>query len=76
MAEGQHDGYHDDIWVTAMMMVTDPEQVRFNQRVDAGLASINGVAITPLAEIVQLGQQMIEFRAQFTADAIRAAIGN
>lgn len=76
VAEGQHDGYHDDIWVTAMMMVTDPEQVRFNQRVDAGLASINGVAITPLAEIVQLGQQMIEFRAQFTADAIRAAIGN
>lgn len=75
VAEGQHDGYHDDIWVTAMMMVTDPEQVRFNQRVEAGLASINGVQITPLDETVQLGKQMIEFRAQLTADAIRTAIG-
>jgi creatinine amidohydrolase len=76
VAEGDHDGYHDDIWVTAMMMVTDPEQVRYDQRVDAGLASINGVAITPLDETVELGKRMIEFRARFTADAIRAALGN
>lgn len=76
VAESQHDGYHDDIWVTAMMMVTDADQVRFDQRVDAGLASINGVSITPKAEAIQLGRAMIEFRAAFTADAIRAAIRN
>ncbi|MCG8413565.1 MAG: creatininase family protein [Pseudomonadales bacterium] len=76
VAETQHDGYHDDIWVTAMMMVTDPSQVRFDQRVAAGLASINGVAIEPLAEAVALGQAMIEFRSEFTADAIRKAIAN
>ncbi len=27
-AEGEHDGHHDDMWVTAMMMVYDPESVR------------------------------------------------
>ncbi|MDP5054168.1 MAG: creatininase family protein [Congregibacter sp.] len=68
------DGYHDDIWVTAMMMVTDPHQVRFDERVAAGLASINGVPITPLPEAVALGQKMIGFRAQLTAEAIREAI--
>jgi creatinine amidohydrolase/Fe(II)-dependent formamide hydrolase-like protein len=72
--ETRRDGYHDDIWVTAMMMVTDPAQVRFEQRVAAGLASINGVEITPLEKTVALGEAMIEFRAGLTADAIRTAI--
>ncbi|WOJ94346.1 creatininase family protein [Congregibacter variabilis] len=68
------DGYHDDIWVTAMMMVTDPAQVRFEERVRADRASINGVPITPLEDTVALGQQMIEFRAALTVDAIISAI--
>lgn len=76
VAEGAHDGYHDDIWVTAMMMVTDPDQVRFDQRVAAGLASINGVSISPKSETIELGRAMIEFRAAFTAEAIREAIGH
>jgi creatinine amidohydrolase len=76
IAESRHDGYHDDIWVTAMMMVTDPEQVRYRQRIEAGLASINGIAIDSLDEAVQLGRKMIEFRAGFTADAIRDVVSN
>lgn len=71
VAESTHDGYHDDIWVTAMMMVTDPDQVRIAQRVDAGLASINGVSIVPVEEFVELGEQMVEFRAESTANEIR-----
>lgn len=74
VAQSADDGYHDDIWVTAMMMVTDPEQVRYQQRVEAGLASINGVAITPLADTIQLGQEMIQFRARYTAEAIRRVL--
>ena len=74
VAESRHDGYHDDIWVTAMMMVTDPDQVRFAQRVDAGLASINGVSIVPMEEIIELGKKMVEFRAEFTANEIRRVI--
>ncbi|MEM9208382.1 MAG: creatininase family protein [Pseudomonadota bacterium] len=74
VSEGAHDGYHDDIWVTAMMAVTDPEQIRFRERVAADLASINGVSLEPLSATVELGQKMIEFRARYTAEAIRAAI--
>ncbi|MED5310935.1 MAG: creatininase family protein [Pseudomonadota bacterium] len=74
VAQSTDDGYHDDIWVTAMMMVTDPEQVRYQQRVEAGLASINGVAITPLVDTIQLGRDMIQFRAQYTAEAIRRSL--
>jgi creatinine amidohydrolase/Fe(II)-dependent formamide hydrolase-like protein len=72
--ESGHDGHHDDIWVTAMMMVTDPEQVRYRQRLDADLASINGVDISDLAATVQLGRRMIAFRAAMTAEAIKQAI--
>ena len=72
--ENGNDGYHDDIWVTTMMMVTNPDFVRYEQRLEAGLASINGVAITPLADAVKLGSDMMEFRAGYTADAIRKAI--
>ena len=73
--ETAHDGYHDDIWVTAMMAVTDPEQIRYEQRVEADLASINGVDLQPIEETIELGRKMIEFRAQYTVDAIRESIG-
>ncbi|MFT4670939.1 MAG: creatinine amidohydrolase [Pseudohongiellaceae bacterium] len=76
VAELSNDGYHDDIWVTAMMMVTDPEQVRFSQRVNAGLASINGVSITPLEDTIELGRKMIEFRAEYTALAIQQVVAS
>lgn len=75
VAESGNDGYHDDIWVTAMMMVTDPDSVRHTQRVDAGLASINGVSIENLERTVELGRRMTEFRAEYTAGVIRERIG-
>jgi creatinine amidohydrolase len=72
--ETRNDGHHDDIWVTAMMMVTDPSSVRFDQRVAAGLASINGIDLTPLEKTVEIGRKMVDYRARYTADVIRAAI--
>ena len=72
--ETKHDGYHDDIWVTAMMSVTDSEQIRHSQRVTAGLAHINGVDIYDLEATRALGEAMIAFRAKFTAAYIRDAI--
>lgn len=74
IGEGEHDGYHDDIWVTAFMAVVDPETVRFDQRVDAGLASINGVSLVPLQKTIDLGERIVEFRSEYTARAVREAI--
>ena len=72
--ESKSDGHHDDIWVTAMMMVTDPTSVRYHERVQADLASINGIDIAPMEEAIELGKKMVAFRAQYTADAIRESI--
>ena len=74
IAETKNDGHHDDIWVTAMMMVTDPESVRYEQRMDADLASINGVDISSLKDSIELGKKMVAVRAAYTADVIRAKI--
>ena len=75
VTEGESDGHHDDIWVTAMMMVTDPTSVRYHERVEANLASINGVNIAPMEEAIKLGKKMVNFRAKYTADVIREKIG-
>ncbi len=76
VTESKSDGHHDDIWVTAMMMVTDPSSVRYHERVEADLASINGVDIAPMEDTIELGRKMVEFRAEYTADAIRTSIAN
>ena len=74
--EGDSDGHHDDIWVTAIMMVYDPETVRYRQRMDADLASINGIDISDLDETVALGRKMIDYRARTTAEVIRRRIAS
>lgn len=72
--ETKRDGHHDDMWVTAMMMVTDPESVRYEQRVEAGLASINGFDISDLDKTIELGKKMVAYRATNAATAIRKSI--
>ncbi|MDZ7643547.1 MAG: hypothetical protein U5K76_04520 [Woeseiaceae bacterium] len=72
--ETRNDGHHDDIWVTAMMMATDPATVRFEQRVARDLASINGIDLTPREEMVDTGKKMVAYRARYTAGVIRDAI--
>lgn len=74
--EGENDGHHDDIWVTAIMMVTDSESVRYRQRMAADMASINSVDISSLEDTIELGQKMVAFRAAHTAEAIRRSIAN
>ena len=72
--ETEDDGHHDDIWVTAMMMVTDPASVRYDERVNAGLASINGIDLAPAEKTIDIGKKMVSYRARYTADVIRSKI--
>lgn len=74
VSETKSDGHHDDIWVTAMMMVTDTTSVRYHERVEADLASINGIDIAPMEETIALGKKMVAFRAKYTANVIREKI--
>jgi creatinine amidohydrolase/Fe(II)-dependent formamide hydrolase-like protein len=68
------EGLHDDYYITSIIMNDDPEYVRFQQRVDAGKASINGISILPLEKALEDGRRLIEFRTDVTVAAMRAAI--
>jgi creatinine amidohydrolase/Fe(II)-dependent formamide hydrolase-like protein len=69
------EGLHDNLYITSIMMVTDPTVVRFDQRVAAGKATINGASIEPKDEIIELGRKLLQFRIDATAAAIREARG-
>ena len=68
------DGLHDDPGITMNIFVTDPRMVRWEQRVKAGKATINGVSIADKAKSTALAKQIVEFRATQTVDAINRLI--
>ena len=74
VSESKNDGHHDDIWVTAMMMAENPINVRYEERKEKNLASINGVDISNLQEAKLLGLRIAQFRAKTTAEIIRKKI--
>jgi creatinine amidohydrolase len=68
------DGLHDDPAITLNMMVADPNSVRWEPRVKAGKATIDGVSIADKEQALEVGRKIVERRATVTADAIRKAI--
>ena len=74
-ATSKKDGLHDDPAITLNMMVADPASVRWDQRVKAGKATIDGVSIADKAKALELGRKIVEFRTTATVAAIRKARG-
>ena len=72
--DGASDSLHDDPIITLNMFNTDPNSVRYADRVKAGKASINGVSIADKAKNQQLAKQIVEFRATTTVAAINRLI--
>jgi creatinine amidohydrolase len=70
ITEPNDDGFHDYYWITALMMAVDPTVVRYDERVKAGKATINGVSIAPKEKTVAVGKKMIEWRTTQTVKAI------
>lgn len=70
------DGIHDELSITSIMSVVDPTSIRYDQRMAAEQASINGISIESLAETQELGRKVMEFRTKLTVDAIRAFRAN
>jgi creatinine amidohydrolase/Fe(II)-dependent formamide hydrolase-like protein len=68
--EPNDDGWHDYYWITALMMAVDPSVVRYDERVKAGKATINGVSIAPKEKTIAVGKKMIEWRTTQTVKAI------
>src|SRR5262245_54929916 len=51
---------HDDPIITLNMYITDPKSVRYDERVKAGKASINGVSIADKNKNLELAKQIVE----------------
>jgi creatinine amidohydrolase len=76
LVSGVSDAMHDDPVITLNMLMDDPNSVRYDDRVRAGLAHIDGVSIADRAQAAAWGREIIDFRADFTVEAIRKAIAN
>mgnify|MGYP001158462017 CR=1 FL=1 len=76
LEEGEGDGLHDDPMITLSMFYADPKSVRYDERIEAGLATINGVSIVDRVATLELARDLVEFRATHTVEAINAAIAN
>jgi creatinine amidohydrolase/Fe(II)-dependent formamide hydrolase-like protein len=74
VTEGKSDGLHDDPVITMNMFITDPNSVRYDARVKAGKASINGFSLADRKKTTEIAKEIVEFRATVTANAIKAAI--
>ncbi|HSA54551.1 MAG TPA: creatininase family protein [Gemmatimonadaceae bacterium] len=70
IVEPKDDGWHDYYWITALMMAVDVSAVRYDQRVKAGKATINGVSIAPKEQSVEVGKKLMEWRTTQTVNAI------
>jgi creatinine amidohydrolase len=68
------EGLHDDYYITAIIMVHDPNGVRMPERVKAGKFVINGIALAPAAKTIEHGKKIVAFRTGKTVAAINKAI--
>ena len=71
---GQSDNLHDDPIISMNMFIADPKSIRYDERVKAGKATINGVDLSDRKKTTEIGKAIVEFRATYTADAIKKAI--
>ena len=67
---GIHSGYHYD----AIMAIVDPQTIRTEQRLAAGLYSMNGFDMSPPSQTIANGKKLVEYRANLTVAAIHKAL--
>jgi creatinine amidohydrolase/Fe(II)-dependent formamide hydrolase-like protein len=70
------DALHDDPIIALNMFATDPKSIRYDARVKAGKAFINGVSLADRAKATAWAKQIVDFRATTTVAAINKAIAN
>jgi creatinine amidohydrolase/Fe(II)-dependent formamide hydrolase-like protein len=70
------DGLHDDPEISLNMFIDDPRSIRYDERVKAGKADINGFSLADRKKTTAWAKEVVAFRAQMTTDAINKAIAN
>jgi hypothetical protein len=64
------DGYHDDYYISSLIMNDDPRHVRYAERKRVGLDHINSVPLE-LEQALAVGKKIAQFRADATVAAIQ-----
>lgn len=64
------DGYHDDYYISSIIINDGPEHIRLPQRQKVSLDHINSLYIDE-AEMTEIGRKITQFRADVTVEAIR-----
>ncbi len=68
------DGYHDDYYISSLIMNDSPEHIRLPQRQRVSLDHINSLHIDE-AEGLEIGKKLAQFRADVTVAAIERLRG-
>jgi creatinine amidohydrolase len=63
------DGYHDDYYISSLIMNDSPEHIRLDQRRRVNLDHINSLYIDE-PEALEIGRKLAQFRADVTVEAI------
>jgi creatinine amidohydrolase/Fe(II)-dependent formamide hydrolase-like protein len=70
------DGLHDDPVITVNMFINDPSSMRYDERVKAGKAIIDGVSLADRTKVTEWARDIVEFRVSRTIDAINRSIAH
>ena len=75
-ANRKTDGLHDDPGIALNMFADDPKSIRYDERVKAGKATIDGVSIADRAKATEMAKKIVAFRTDYTIAAINKALAS
>ena len=76
IVDGVAENLHDDPIIALNMFIDDPRSVRYDERVKAGKATINGLSLADRARATELARKIVAFRTTTTVEAINKALAN
>lgn len=76
LVDGTPDNLHDDPVISLNMFIDDPTSIRYDERVKAGKATINGISLADRKKATEWAREIVAFRTRVTVEAINKAIAN
>lgn len=70
------DNLHDDPQISLNMFLDDPRSIRYDERVKAGKATIDGVSLADRQKATTWARQLVDYRTRMTIEAMEKAIAN
>lgn len=66
---------HTDLHYEAIMALVAPDSIRANTRLENGDLSVHGVEFDSIEAMQDVGRKLVDYRANITVRAMRAAVG-